>query len=78
MDQKIEAPSDDDIDYIARMILYAGSIAGEITSSGLTGDLQDLKVLQKVLDTNAIEREATQALVKKLDGRGVPFPIKIL
>ena len=62
MQQKIEAPNDEDIDYIARMIIYAASIAEEICGAELDGGLEDLSTLQRIIDANWIEKEATQAL----------------
>ncbi len=62
MEQRIEAPNDDDVDYIARMIIYAGNIAEEVTNRNLTGDFGDLAILQQIIDENVIEKEAAQAL----------------
>ncbi len=62
MKQRIETPTEEDVDYIARMLIYAGEITEEITGNGLVGELEDLDTLQRVIDSKSIERESTQVL----------------
>jgi Domain of unknown function (DUF3806) len=62
MSQLVEALNEKDIDHIARQLIHASGLVEEISGAGLSGDLSDLALLQKVLDTNVIEREATYSL----------------
>jgi hypothetical protein len=62
MEQKIEGPTDEDIDYIARMLIYAAEITEEIAGIALAENLDDLDTLQRVIDSKLIDRESTQAL----------------
>src|SRR6185437_6554197 len=61
-EQKIEAPTEDDVARIARQLMHAGSVAEEISGKSLDGTLADLTVLQEILDARAIERDATYTL----------------
>jgi Domain of unknown function (DUF3806) len=61
-DQKIEAPNDSDIDSIARALIHAGHVIGEVLGSKLTGSRADLLLIQDLLDAGAVEREATYTL----------------
>ena len=62
MEQRIEAPTEEDVDYIARMLVFADEITKDITGTHLAGGLKDLETLQQVVDSKAIERESTQIL----------------
>ncbi len=62
MSQKIEAPNEDDVDRIARMILYAMQLSQELTGQEFDGSLDDLPRLQRVLDSGSIQPEATTEL----------------
>jgi hypothetical protein len=62
MSQVVEPPNDEDVDRIAKHLIYAETIVREITGSDLSGGLADLAMLQRVLDSGQIEAEATYAL----------------
>ncbi len=62
MSQKIEAPNEDDVDRIARMILYARQLSEELTGQEFDGSLDDLPRLQRILDSGSIQPEATTEL----------------
>jgi len=62
MSQRIEAPSDTDVDLIARQLIHASEIVNQTTGNALCGDLSDLAPLQRVLDLNLFEPEATYSL----------------
>lgn len=62
MSQRIEAPTDEDVDRIARHLVHAQQVVVEVTGSSLSGQLADLALLQRVLDANVLEREATYSL----------------
>lgn len=62
MDQRIEAPTDSDIDRIARQLLHAESVVRDIAGCCLDGSRQDLIAIQSVLDAGAVERDATYSL----------------
>ena len=47
-EQKIEAPTEDDVARIARQLMHAGSVAEEISGKSLDGTLADLTVLQAI------------------------------
>jgi Domain of unknown function (DUF3806) len=61
-DQKIEAPDASDIDGIARALIHADQVVSELLGSKLNGSRADLLLIQRLLDTGAVEREATYTL----------------
>ena len=61
-DQKIEAPDASDIDGIARALIHAGQVVSELLGSKLNGSRADLLLIQKLIDTGTMEREATYTL----------------
>jgi Domain of unknown function (DUF3806) len=61
-DQKIEAPDASDIDGIARAIIHADQVVSELLGSKLNGSRADLLLIQRLLDTGTVEREATYTL----------------
>ena len=61
-EQKIEAPSEDDVARIARQLIHASAVAQDICGKSLDGTLADLSVLQEILDGHSIERDATYTL----------------
>lgn len=62
MEQRIEAPNDSDIDHIARQLMHAESVVKDIAGRSLDGSRADLSSIQIVLDTRAVERDATYTL----------------
>ena len=62
MPLQIEVLNTDDIDRIAKQMIHAEHIVFEITSQSLSGKIADLQLIQRVLDTNLIEPEATYSL----------------
>jgi hypothetical protein len=62
MEQKIEAPNDEDVDRIARQLIYAQSIIEELSGSVTTGGTDDPKLIQKVIDSGSLQPDATSAL----------------
>ena len=61
-DQRIDAPTDQDIDSIARAWLHADETCREVLASGLDGTQADLVRFQRLLDSGSIAREATYTL----------------
>lgn len=62
MDQSISPPNDDDVDGIARQIVYAEGLVKDIAGENPDGGLADLALIQRVLDSRQIEPEATYEL----------------
>jgi hypothetical protein len=62
VDQVIEAPTEADIDRVARQLLHADSVVKEIVGRALDGSRDDLTTIQSVLDAGAIDRAATYTL----------------
>ena len=62
MCQRIEAPNEDDLIFVAKMLVFAESLASEMIGENFDGSLKDLERLQKILDTKQIEPEAAQTL----------------
>jgi len=62
MPQSIEAPSESDIERIARQLLHASELVEQVTGKSLTGDLSDLTALQETIDAKVVEPEATYSL----------------
>jgi hypothetical protein len=56
---KIEAPTEADIDSIARALLHAQHVTTEILAVEMDGTREDLALIQQLLDTRTIERELT-------------------
>lgn len=61
-DQKIEPPTEVDIDAIARAFIHAEQVVDETLGRKLDGSRNDLRLLQELLDTDTVEREATYTL----------------
>jgi hypothetical protein len=62
VDQKIEPPTEVDIDAIARAFIHAEQVVHETLGRKLDGSRGDLRLLQKLLDSGTVEREATYTL----------------
>lgn len=62
MDQRIEAPNPEDLESLAHQVVHAGELAKDLTGRPLTGQLTDLDLLQRVLDSGRVEPEATYSL----------------
>jgi hypothetical protein len=62
MRQTIEAPNAQDIDTIAHMLLHADDLVQSVLGKNLSGKETDLALLQSVLDSGTVEREATYSL----------------
>jgi Domain of unknown function (DUF3806) len=60
--QKIEAPTEADVDTLARAILHAERVTTEVLGSEMEGTRKDLSLIQQLLDTRTIERESTYTL----------------
>lgn len=60
--QKIEPPSEADIDAIARSWLHADSVCREVVGKSLDGSRGDLALLQHVVASGSIDRSATYTL----------------
>jgi uncharacterized protein DUF3806 len=61
-EQKIEPPTESDVDDIARAVLHAEHVVQEALGSRMDGTKNDLSLIQRVLDGKSIEREATYTL----------------
>jgi hypothetical protein len=61
-EQQIEAPSDADVDAIARAWLHANAVCRDVLGVALDGSIADLSRLQMLLDSGVIDREATYTL----------------
>jgi Domain of unknown function (DUF3806) len=61
-DQKIEPPTESDIDDIARAVVHADQVIEQATGSKMDGTRNDLALIQALLDRGLIEREATYTL----------------
>lgn len=61
-EQQIEAPSDADVDAIARAWLHANAVCRDVLGVALDGSSADLSRLQMLLDSGVIDREATYTL----------------
>ena len=62
VDQKIEAPTEAEIDAIARALIHAEHVVNEALGAKLDGSRSDLSLLQRLLDSGTLEREATYTL----------------
>ena len=61
-DQRIEAPNEKDIENIAMGVVHAGQVIEQALGEDLDGTRNDLGLIQRVLDQNLVEREATYTL----------------
>jgi hypothetical protein len=61
-DQKIEAPTEKDIENIAMGVVHAGQVIEQALDEDLDGTHQDLELIQRVLDRGVVEPEATYTL----------------
>ena len=62
VDQKIEPPTEADVDAIARALIHAEHVVHEGLGRKLDGSRGDLQLLQELLDSGTVEREATYTL----------------
>lgn len=62
IDQKIEAPNKDDMEYIARKMIAAEALAKEITGKELDWSMSDIVIIQEILDSNKIKANETYEL----------------
>jgi hypothetical protein len=62
MPQIIEAPNENDVDRIARQLIHANQVIEQATRRLLSGELNDLELIQAVLDQKIVEPEATYSL----------------
>lgn len=62
MPQRIEAPTSEDVDRIAQQLVHAAQVVVQVTGCRLAGSTSDLGLLQRVLDSNLLEPEATYSL----------------
>lgn len=60
--QLISAPAEEDIAYIARLLVDSQRVVQDILGQVLGTSQEDIQKLQAVVDSGAIEREATWAL----------------
>jgi hypothetical protein len=61
-EQRIEAPTDSDVDAIARALIHADQVCFDVLGVRLEGTRADLDLLQKILDRGVVERGATYTL----------------
>jgi hypothetical protein len=61
-DQKIEPPTEKDIENIAMGVVHAGQVIEQALEEELDGTHQDLELIQRVLDQGLVEPEATYTL----------------
>ena len=61
-DQKIEPPTEKDIESIAMGVVHAGQVIEQALGEDLTGTTADLDLIQRVLDQGVVEPEATYTL----------------
>jgi hypothetical protein len=62
MEQVISAPDDEWVTYIAKMWLLGSQISKDITGQEMDGTLDDLKRLQRIIDSALVPVENTQEL----------------
>jgi hypothetical protein len=60
--QRIEPLNAEDTERVARQLIHAEVLVAEAVGSPLSGELSDLRLLQKVLDSKLVEPEATYSL----------------
>jgi hypothetical protein len=61
-DQKIEPPTEKDIENIAMGVVHAGQVIEQALDEDLDGTQNDLALMQRVLDQGVVEPEATYTL----------------
>lgn len=61
-DQRIEPPTEKDIENIAMGVVHAGQVIEQALGEDIDGSRNDLALIQRVLDTGVVEREATYTL----------------
>ena len=61
-DQKIEPPTEKDIENIAMCVVHASQVIEQALGEDLDGSRQDLVLIQRVLDRGVVEPEATYTL----------------
>ena len=61
-EQVIEAPKQEDLEDLARRLVHAREVAEQVAGTKLDGSEADLDTIQAVLDSNAIEPEASYSL----------------
>ena len=61
-DQKIEPPTDKDIENIAMGCVHASQVIEQALGEDLDGTTNDLALIQRVLDQGVVEPEATYTL----------------
>ena len=61
-DQKIEPPTEKDIENIAMGVVHAGQVIEQALGEDIDGTRGDLALIQRVLDQGLVEREATYTL----------------
>jgi len=61
-DQKIEPPTEKDIENIALGVVHAGQVIEQALDEDLDGTRNDLVLIQRVLDQGVVEPEATYTL----------------
>jgi hypothetical protein len=61
-DQKIEPPTEKDIENIAMGVVHAGQVIEQALDEDLDGTHNDLDLIQRVLDQGLVEPEATYTL----------------
>ena len=62
MEQRIEAPTESDIDRIAHQLIHAEELMLRLAGHKRCGRESDLGAIQSALDSKTIEREATYSL----------------
>ena len=61
-DQKIEPPTEKDIENIAMGVVHAGQVIEQALGEAIDGTRNDLALIQRLLDQGVVEREATYTL----------------
>jgi hypothetical protein len=61
-DQKIEPPTEKDIENIAMGVVHAGQVIEQALGEDIDGSRNDLELIQRLLDQGVVEREATYTL----------------
>jgi hypothetical protein len=62
MEQRIEAPTESDVDRIAHQLIHADELLLRTAGRKRSGRESDLEAIQLALDSNTIEPEATYSL----------------
>ena len=61
-DQKIEPPTEKDIENIAMGVVHAGQVIEQALGEDIDGTRNDLALIQRLLDQGVVEPEATYTL----------------